>query len=180
MNATATIAPTVVHDSSATRLPGCVACLHTVVSQDHAGADIEVLEEASSITLADSPRGLAWRLPGDLWPTERRTLADEFAAFVNRERRGPFVLERLLLRGRGRAVHVEVSIFPVDECEQRDLAELLGDERDPDGGRDLAALYVADIQAAWVERTSGTSLPVCFVEDLHRRPANHTIARQAA
>jgi hypothetical protein len=170
MNTTAIVPPPVAHASVAP-IPGCVVRLCTTVSQDHPGADVEILEEARSVTLTDSPRGLAWLLPGDLRPAERTTVADELAAFVNSVRRGAFVLERLLLGGDGRAAHVEVRILPIDEREQRDLAELLDDECDPVGGSDLAALYAADIEDAWVERAGGTSLPVCFLEELNRCPA---------
>jgi hypothetical protein len=149
-------------------IPGCVVMLCTTVTQDQTGADVKILSEAHSVTLTDSPRGLAPMLPGDLRPAERTTIAAELAAFVTREPRGPFVLERLLLDNSDRAVHVEVQILPIDDREQRDLAELLGDETDPDGGHALATLYAADVEAAWVKRSGGTSLPVCFIEELNR------------
>jgi hypothetical protein len=166
MNTTTTIASTSAPVSIAP-IPGCVVTLCTTVTQDQAGADVEILDEARSVTLADSPRGLAPLLPGDLRPAERTTVADELAAFVTRSRRGPFVLERLLLDDNSRAVHIEVRILPIDEREQRDLTELLGDETDSDGGRELATLYAADVEAGWVQRAGGTPLPVCFIEELN-------------
>lgn len=172
MNTTAMIIPS----DALAPIPGCVATLCTTVSQDQPGGDVEILDEASSVALTDSPRGLAWLLPGGLRHGERTIVSDELAAFVNREQRGAFVLERLLLGGDGRAVHIEVRILPIDEYERRDLAELLGDQCDPDIGRDLAALYAADVEATWVERAGGTLLPVCFLEELNPRgTANRAI-----
>jgi hypothetical protein len=168
MNSTAMIASTATPVSVAP-VPGCVVTLCTTVTQDQTGRDVEVLGEARRVTLADSPRGLAPLLPGDLRPAERTIVADELAAFVTREPRGAFALERLLLDSDGRAVHLEARILPLAEREQRDLAELLGDQYDPDGGAELAALYAADVEAAWVQRAGGTPLPVCFLEELNRR-----------
>jgi hypothetical protein len=170
MNTTATICPTAIHIPAAPA-PGCVATLRTTITQDQAGDDVEILSEARRVTLVDSPRGLAGQLPVDLRGAERTSVADELAAFVTREPRGPFVLERLLLDDTGRAVHVEMRILPIDECEQRDLAELLGDLCDPDGGHELATLYAADVEAAWEQRAGGIPLPVCFLEELNPRLA---------
>jgi hypothetical protein len=145
---------------------GCVVTLATTTTRDRVGEDVEVLSEARGVTLADSPRGLAGVLPGELEQAERHMIADELAAFVTCVPRGAFVLERLLLQGNGRAVHMEARIVPVKEAEQRDLAELLHDQSDPDGGRELAALYAHDIEATWVTRAGGAPLPACFLEDL--------------
>ncbi len=176
MNTSATIVTTAAPVSLAP-VPGCVVTLCTTITQDQGGRDVEILDEARSVKLADSPRGLGAVLPGDLEPAERRTVAEELAAFVTREPRGAFVLERLLLNGDGRAIHVEARVLPVDEREQRDLAELLDEKCDPDGGRDLAALYAADVEAAWVQRADGTPLPVRFLEEFNRcSTANHDIA----
>jgi len=167
MNSAAMITSTAA-PASVAPIPGCVVKLCTTVTQDQTGRDVEVLGEARSVTLADSPRGLAPLLPGDLRPAERTIVGDELAAFVTRERRGAFALERLLLDSDGRAVHLEARILPLDEREQRDLTELLGDQHDPAGGAELAAQYAADVEAAWVQRAGGTPLPVCFLEELDR------------
>lgn len=160
--------------TTTTEIPGtsalaeltCVITLCTTVTQDRPGRDVAILEEASDVILSASPRGLAWRLPGGLRHHERTVLADELGAFVTQHPRGAFVLERMLVDDNGRAVHIEAHVLPVEDDERADLAELLADEHDPDGGRELAQQYAADLERAAAARQPAGRIPVCFLEDL--------------
>lgn len=115
--------------------------------------------------LATSPRGLAATLVDDLSREERDALGHELCGFVTRHCPGPYALERLLNRGLGELVHVDIRVLPVDERERADLAELLGDQANPGPGADLADAYARELEVAWAHNQPGERLPVADLAD---------------
>jgi hypothetical protein len=143
-------------------LPGNIVTVHTTITRDRYGQDVEILEIAAGIELTSGPRGLAWLLPGTLHDSEREQLSLELLGYVTAEQPEPVVLERLIDRGDGTHAHIAARVLPLTHAEHRELDDLLGEE-DHDLALQLAAAYADDLAT---ERTAGHPLGRIPMRDL--------------
>jgi hypothetical protein len=145
----------------------CVA-VKVIVTQDHPGRDVDVLEELARVDVG-APDATVRELMGQAisalatWhfdETEMGQAVAEIDAVGPIDPSCPLVLEQLHERPDGRCVHAEALILPVSEPQTSELRQLRDGESDTQVRHGLGLMFAEDVAELWRDQSSDRRLPV--------------------
>jgi hypothetical protein len=164
---------------------GCCVAVKVIVTQDHPGRDVDVLEELARVELGAPDQKVRELMAQALsalvtWRFDRTEIAQAVAKIDligPIDPSCPLVLERLHEHPGGRCVHAEALILPVSEPQTSELRQLCEGESDAQVRHGLGLMFAEDLAELWRDQSADRRLPV---RHLDRRAATDQLGVASA